>query len=98
MDKIVLDCFGGDHAPEEIVKGGLMALDVLPELKLVMTGKKQQIEDLIDRHSGRIEIIDANEVVTNEDSPTESIKKKTDSSMVRAFDALKEREDVGGIV
>lgn len=98
MDKIVLDCFGGDHAPEEIVKGGLMALDASSELKLVMTGKRSVIEGLIDRHSARIEIIDATEVVTNEDSPTEAIKKKTDSSMVRAFDALKEREDIGGIV
>lgn len=98
MKKIVLDCMGGDNAPEEIVKGGLDALDVNPDLQLIMSGKENDIKALIDRHFGRIEVIDARDVITNDDSPTEAIRKKTDSSMVRAFDALKERGDVAGIV
>lgn len=98
MNKIVLDCMGGDNAPEEIVEGGLMALDASDELELVLTGKKDVLTNLIDRHSSRIEIIDASDVITNDDSPTDAIKKKTESSMVKAFDALKERDDVQGIV
>lgn len=98
MKKIVLDCFGGDNAPEEIVKGGLNALDVNPELALVLTGKEAVLRTLIDRHHSRIEIIDASEIISNDDSPTEAIKKKTDSSMVRAFDALKNDDEIGGIV
>lgn len=98
MNKIVLDCYGGDNAPEEIVKGGLCALDVNPDLHLVLTGKKDVINGLIDRHHARIEIIDATDVITNEDSPTEAIKKKTESSMVKAFDQLKCDDEVGGIV
>ena len=27
MTKVVLDAFGGDHSPEEIVKGAVMALE-----------------------------------------------------------------------
>ena len=98
MTKIVLDCYGGDNAPEEIVKGALDALDNDSDLSLVLTGKEDVLKTLVTRNSDRIEIIDAQDVVTNDDVPTDAIRKKTESSMVKAFDALKNRDDIGGIV
>lgn len=98
MTKIVLDCYGGDNAPEEIVKGALDALDNDFDLSLVLTGKEDILKTLVTRNSDRIEIIDAQDVVTNDDVPTDAIRKKTESSMVKAFDALKNRDDIGGIV
>ena len=98
MTKIVLDCYGGDNAPEEIVKGALDALDRDFDLSLVLTGKEDVLKTLVTRNSDRIEIIDAQDVVTNDDVPTDAIRKKTESSMVKAFDALKNRDDIGGIV
>lgn len=98
MKKIVVDCYGGDNAPEEIVKGALDALDAEKNLSLILTGNSDVLENLVTRHSDRVEIIDAKEVITNDDSPTDAIRKKTESSMVKAFDALKERDDVGGFV
>ena len=98
MTKIVLDCYGGDNAPEEIVKGALDALDNDTDLSLVLTGKEDVLKTLVTRNSDRIEIIDAQDVVTNDDVPTDAIRKKTESSMVKAFDALKNRDDIGGIL
>lgn len=98
MKKIVVDCYGGDNAPEEIVKGALDALDAEKNLSLILTGNSDVLENLVTRHSDRVEIIDAKEVITNDDSPTDAIRKKTESSMVKAFDALKERDEVGGFV
>lgn len=98
MKKIVVDCYGGDNAPEEIVKGALDALDAEKNLSLILAGNSDVLEKLVTRHSDRVEIIDAKEVITNDDSPTDAIRKKTESSMVKAFDALKERDDVGGFV
>ena len=46
----------------------------------------------------RIEIVDAKDVITNDDVPTLAIRQKKDSSMVRAFDLLKENDDVVGLV
>ena len=92
MTKIVLDCYGGDNAPEEIVKGALDALDNDLDLSLVLTGKEDVLKTLVTRNSDRIELIDAQDVVTNDDVPTDAIRKKTESSMVKAFDALKNRE------
>ena len=63
MTKIVLDCYGGDNAPEEIVKGALDALDNDLDLSLVLTGKEDILKTLVTRNSDRIEIIDAQDVV-----------------------------------
>ncbi|MBQ8908863.1 MAG: phosphate acyltransferase PlsX [Clostridia bacterium] len=97
--KIVVDAFGGDNAPLEIVEGALMALDKNKELELVLCGKETEIKKILNgRGKGRIEIVDAQEVVENTDHPTDAIRKKRDSSLVRAYDVLKEREDVVGLV
>lgn len=98
MKKIVIDAYGGDNAPNEIVSGALLALDEDSSLSLVLAGKRAELEKLIVRHFNKIEIIDANEVITNDESPTLAIKKKTDSTLVKAFDALASRDDIGGLV
>lgn len=98
MKKTVLDCMGGDHAPEETVKGGLAALDVNPDLHLIMTGREEEIKPLLTDHLSRITVIDSREVITFDDPPLDSVRTKKDSSLVRGFDALCESEDVRGIV
>ena len=101
--KIVVDGYGGDNAPVEVVKGVKMALDKIPNLKIVLTGKTEELTSLakengISLTDGRLEIIDAPDVITNDESPTVAIKTKKDSSLVRAFDLLKENEDIIGLV
>jgi len=96
--KIVVDAFGGDNAPVEIVEGAVMAIGKNKDLELVLCGKKEEIEKILNGRTNRIEIIDAQEVVENTDHPTEAIRKKKDSSLVKAYDALKEREDIVGLV
>ena len=42
--KIALDAMGGDHAPQEIVLGGLQALQQYPEIeKVFLVGQKASI-------------------------------------------------------
>ncbi len=99
--KIVVDAFGGDNAPLEIVEGCLMALDKHKDLELVLCGDEGKINEILKDKKGwqgRIEISHASDVISNSDHPTEAIRKKKDSSLVRAFDILKDREDVIGLV
>ena len=96
--KIVVDAFGGDNAPLEIVEGALMAVEKHKDLELILTGKEDEIKKLLNGRGERIEIVDAQSVITNNDKPTEAIRHKTDSSLVKAYDILKEREDVVGLV
>ncbi len=96
--KIVVDGFGGDNAPLEIVEGCVMAIEKHKNLEIVLTGKKEELKKLLDGREERIEIVDAKDMITNNDKPTEAIRHKTDSSLVKAYDILKEREDVVGLV
>lgn len=96
--KIVIDAFGGDNAPLEIVEGAVTAIERNPSLELVLCGKEKEIKEILNGREERIEIVDAQDIVLNTDHPTEAIRKKKDSSLVRAYDILKEREDVVGLV
>lgn len=99
--KIVLDVFGGDNAPKEILKGAVMALNCEKPIELILTGKEEIIKKelaILGCDMSRIEIINAEEIVTNDDIPTVAIKNKKNSSLVLALKALKQREDAVGLV
>lgn len=96
--KIVVDAFGGDNAPLEVVEGVLLAIKKHKDLEVILCGDEVKIKEVLAGRGERIEISHAPEVITNDDVPTSAIRHKKDSSMVRAFDILKEREDVIGMV
>ncbi len=96
--KIVVDAFGGDNAPVEVVEGAILALKKDKDLKVVLTGDKEKLEKVLAGRNERIEIVDAKDVITNDDQPTLAIRQKKDSSLVRAFDILKEDEETVGLV
>lgn len=96
--KIVVDAFGGDNAPIEIVEGVKLALAKHKDLEVVLCGKQDEILKILNNKTERIEIVDAEEVIKNEEHPTMAIRQKKNSSLVRAYDVLKEREDVVGLV
>lgn len=99
--KIVIDGYGGDNSPDEVVKGVKKSLDNLKNLKVVITGKKDVLSKVCDENqidSARVEIIDASEVISNNESPTVAIRTKKDSSLVKALDILKNDDSVSGFV
>lgn len=98
MKKIVVDAYGGDNAPLEIIEGAIMARDKFKDIEIILCGNKDEMENIIAGRSERIILVDANEIITNDDIPTEAIRKKKDSSLVKAYDILKEEDDVIGLV
>ena len=96
--KVVLDAFGGDNAPVEMIEGAILALEANKDLTVVLTGDEEKIKAVLNGRTERIEIVDAKDVITNDESPTLAIRQKKDSSLVRAFDLLKEDEKVVGLV
>lgn len=96
--KVVVDAFGGDNAPLEVVEGAVMAVKQNKDFTVVLTGDETKIREILKDRTERIEIVDAKDVITNDDVPTLAIRQKKDSSMVRAFDLLKENDDVVGLV
>ncbi len=99
--KIVVDIFGGDHAPHETVKGCVEALNEKDGFSLILTGMKDLIENELKKYkydASRIEIVDAKDVITNEEVPTSAIKQKKESSLVLALSRTKNDPDVIGLV
>lgn len=96
MNKIVVDAFGGDNSPKEIIKGAVESLNSQNKYDVVLVGNKEIIENELKQYQidfDRIEIVDAREVITNDDVPTEAIRQKKDSSIVVGMETLKNRDD-----
>lgn len=98
--KILVDAMGGDHAPDEIIKGCVNSIKDL-ESDIVLIGKEEIInskvkefygKDSITEVSPRITVVNADSIIENEESPTSAIKTKKDSSMVIGFNMLKNGE------
>ncbi|NLT58689.1 MAG: phosphate acyltransferase PlsX [Clostridiales bacterium] len=88
--KVVVDAFGGDHAPGEIVKGVVAAVE-RQGITAVLTGDRQALERLFaqQRWSDRgIELVDASEVIGMEEEPVAAVRQKKNSSLVVAMRLL----------
>lgn len=99
--KIVVDAFGGDYAPFEIVAGAVKALRANEKLNLVLVGDKDKITEILQSLvfvSDRLEIVHAPDVVTMDDVPTVAIRTKKTSSIVVAYDYLKQNDDAMALV
>ena len=89
---IAVDAMGGDNAPKEIVLGAVLASRVIKG-KILLVGKEEVISEILSNEkydNEKIEIINATEVIENDEKPTVAIRSKKDSSMVRAFSLLAE--------
>lgn len=99
--KIVIDVFGADYSPEEIVKGAITAVNLIDEVEIILTGDKDKIQAVIDDigyKGNKLEIVHAPDVIDCNESPTMAIRRKKESSLVAALDILKNREDVIGMI
>ncbi len=101
--KIVVDAFGGDNAPGAIVRGVVDAIRAEEGFSVILTGKVAQINKILEEYADensrkRIEIIDCDDIITNDDVPTMAIRRKTNSSLVVGLKAFKENEDAVAFV
>lgn len=81
--KIIVDAFGGDNAPLEIIKGCAEATKEL-DIDIMLTGDEQEIRRVAKENEislDRITIADAPDVITMEDSAGDIMKSKSNSSM-----------------
>ncbi len=90
--KIILDVMGGDKAPEETVKGAIMAAKSF-DAEFVLVGDRNEIERIAAAEVfdlSRIEVVHTDSVVTMEDDPLGAARAKKDSSMMMGLRMLAE--------
>ena len=93
MIKIAVDVMGGDYAPVEQIKGAISALERDKEFFAYLVGDEARIREELKNYKydeGRIEIVHAPDIITNDDIPTKAVKTKKQSSTVVAFQLVKE--------
>ena len=90
--KIIVDAFGGDNAPLEILKGCAESVQKYG-VEIILTGKESTIKEVAAENGislERIEIVDCEDVLTMHDSAESVLKAKKDSSMSVGFRLLAE--------
>ena len=101
MIKIIVDCFGGDNSPLAQIDGAIAALGRFPDLYIILTGSAEVINDALKSRNypaDRLEIVDAPEVICCDERPTDVIRQKKNSSMMKAIIMLRDRDDIAGMV
>ena len=101
MIKILVDTLGGDRSPDANIEGALMALNKIKDVELILVGDQKIIEEkLTDKKydKKRLSIVHAPDVIDCNDKPTEAIKSKKESSMVKCYELLRANEEIGGMV
>src|SRR3954466_7419675 len=82
--RIALDAMGGDHAPSEGVKGALLAAAELP-VEIILVGQEDVVRKELAAASSstprNVEVFDAREVVTMEDTALAPLRRKRNSSV-----------------
>ncbi len=90
--KIIVDAFGGDHAPLEIIKGAMLAVEEYG-IDVILTGDEKQISECVRQNNIELkntEIVHASGIIDMCDDARAVLKEKADSSMGVGFKLLSE--------
>ena len=94
--RIGVDIFGGDYAPEAIVKGCILAKGELPpDVQLVLIGNKDDVISVCKKENFDHTLFDTvhtNEFISMGEHPAKSFASKPNSSIVKGFTLLKSGE------
>ncbi len=95
MVKVAVDAMGGDNAPGEVVKGAVEAINAEKKIKVYLYGKEPLITAELKNYTydpEQVEIVHAEEIIDMAEPPVNAIRKKKDSSLVKAMNAVRDGE------
>lgn len=95
--RIIYDAMGGDYAPFEIVRGGLLAEEKLG-ITPIFAGNLKSIKDCINKlkkDADKYKILESKTVIENDEEPVVAIRRKKDSSVVIGLNSLAKGEAEG---
>src|SRR5256885_14443056 len=90
---IAVDVMGGDHAPDEIVRGALLYRQKGGSSDLVLVGREEAVRKALGAQSGQgITIRDAKDVVGMDEHPATALRRRGDTSIGVATAMVKHGE------
>ncbi|NNU76200.1 phosphate acyltransferase PlsX [Clostridium estertheticum] len=91
---VVVDGMGGDFCPNAVVEGCIAAIKEY-NIEILITGSEELIREELKKHTydtNKIKIINTTEVIDVSDHPVMAVKRKKDSSLVKALNLVKSGE------
>lgn len=91
--KVALDAMGGDNAPAEVVKGAVEAINLENDIIVYLVGKEELIKAELSGYkynSEQLVIVDAQDIIETGESPVMAVRRKKESSLVKALTLVKE--------
>lgn len=88
---VAVDAMGGDNAPDAVIEGCVEAVNEL-NVDIIMTGREDYIKSKLSSlkyPTGKIKIVNATEVISNNEPPVMAIRRKKDSSLAKAMQLVK---------
>lgn len=92
--KIILDGMGGDNAPFSVVEGAVLASRETQH-HICIIGQEELIIPELKKYkyeSEKISVINATQVISNDDAPVRAVRSKKDSSIVKGINMVKNGE------
>lgn len=87
--KILFDTTGLDLGVKEVIEGAILSKEEL-NIEPTLVGDEDIIRPILNEIGMDMNILDAKEIITNEEEPAFAIRRKKDSSIVVAFNNLNE--------
>lgn len=91
--KVAVDAMGGDNAPAEIVKGAVEAIQESSKVKVYLVGNEEAVKKELAGYTypeEQLELVHASEIIETAEPPVMAIRKKKDSSLVKALYLVKD--------
>lgn len=89
VTRIAVDAMGGDHAPEEIVAGALLAA-AEGSARILLVGEQHRLRELVPASERSIEIVDAPEAVLMDEPPAQAVRRSERTSLGVAIDLVRD--------
>lgn len=92
---VAVDAMGGDNAPKEIIKGAVLAVQDKSDIRVALVGKEDVIHKELagyEYNKERIIVVNAEDNISNNESPVLAIRRKKNSSIVVALNMVKSGE------
>lgn len=93
--KVAVDAMGGDNAPVEIIKGAVEAIKENSKVKVYLVGKEDVMKKELAGYQypeEQLSLVPASEMIETAEPPVMAIRKKKDSSIVKALQLVKNGE------
>ena len=91
MVRVVVDAMGGDEPPEVVLEGIARALEADADLEVIVAGNEEVVVPFCAKHA-RAEALVTTECIEMGEHPTQAVRRKKDSSIVRGCRAVRAGE------